>query len=120
MFRRKSIDDDDDPSTPCVIEGQGQVTTAVQAEVTLNLDIDSLTGPTARAEFDLNFATDIATLLSIDAARVQVTSVSGGSVVVAFTVIPAPDGTSLSPTVLQAAFSSGTVSLAAVGAEHPS
>eukprot|EP01043_Picozoa_sp_COSAG02_P024849 COSAG02_NODE_1374_length_13005_cov_5.606152_12_plen_578_part_01 len=105
-----AVDDDSDPSTPCVTEVLG--TAAVEAEVTLDLDINNLGSASARADFDERFKTDMATLLNIDATRVQVSGIHGGSVVVAFIVLPAPDGSSLTPAQLEAAFNSGVVSLA--------
>ena len=110
-----SIDDDDDPTTPCVTGVEGTAV-AIDAEVTLDLDIEILSNPSSRANFDELFKADMATLLGIDASRVQVSGVSGGSVVVTFMILPAADGTSFATADLEAAFNSGAVSLAGADA----
>ena len=94
-------DDDEDPSTPC----RADVGVAVQAAVTLEVDIESITeGSPERLQFEESFIADMAGILGIQSSRVQITSISGGSAVVDFVVLPAADGSSLPAADLEATF----------------
>jgi hypothetical protein len=86
--------------------------------VSLDLDIEVLSNPSSRANFDELFKADMATLLGIDPSRIQVSGLSGGSVIVAFMILPAADGTSYATADLEATFSSGAVSLAGADASN--
>eukprot|EP01047_Picozoa_sp_COSAG01_P001565 COSAG01_NODE_36_length_34092_cov_26.350032_18_plen_228_part_00 len=67
-------------------------------------DVAALTGnATVKAAFETAFKTDIAAALSIEHSRIAVTSITAGSVVVAFTVAPKADGTQLSNIVASTA-----------------
>ena len=67
------------------------------AEVTAN--------PTVQAAFEDAFATDIASVLGCAKSRINVTSITAGSVVVEYTVAPADDGTQLTTAAVESAVS---------------
>ena len=88
----------------------------LDAQVSLAIDMASLADPAARAEFEQSFQRDTAILLGVDATRVAVSEIMGGSVIVLFKVLPAEDGTSFSTADLETAFAAGPVSLAGCAA----
>ena len=107
-------DEDSDPTTPC----QAAVGVAVLASVTLDVDIASVQeGSSARQQFERDFQRDMAGILGVDANRVQVLEIVGGSVQVEFEVLPAADGTSLPVVTLQDAFDNGPVEIAGASAD---
>jgi len=58
-----------------------------------------------RAAFEDAFESDIATVLGIPKARIAVTGITAGSVVVEYTVAPAGDGTQMTTVALETAVS---------------
>jgi hypothetical protein len=106
------VDIDSDPATPCISLG----TAALASTVSLDLDISAISDPVSRANFDAAFKADMAVVLQVDQARIQVEGVTGGSLIVAFAVLPANDGTSYSPIELESRFSTSAVTLAGASA----
>ena len=113
-------DADQDPSTPCAADSG----VALTAEISVNLNISSVpAGSTARTQFEQWFASDMALQLGIDGSRIQVTGITGSrrrltsgaylrqlqtsATVVAFTILPANDGSSFSGSALQTMFNAG-------------
>jgi hypothetical protein len=119
------VDDDGDPATPCVSTG---ASVAIQANLTLNIDVASIpAGSKQRAAFETAFMADMGQLLGVKASRIQVLTVTAGSAVVTFEVLPASNGqpfdkTSLKRTLTTAVSSTAKLagakmtSLGAVGA----
>ena len=75
-------------------------------------------GSAAWREFETAFATDVASVLGIDASRVVIASITPGSVIVVFDVMPADnsDAAGMSLADVEAAFQ-GSITLPTVGAQ---
>jgi hypothetical protein len=90
---------------------------SVQADVTLDIDISSISpGTAARAEFEASFAADMAALLGVQRSRIQIIGITGGSAVVQFSVLPSTEGVSLPTNTLIDAFNEDPVELAGASA----
>ena len=98
------VDHDNEPATPCIPQPMGVV-----AEATLDLDMSAIAEPAARLEFEAGFAADLASSLGVDASRVVVRDIRGGSLVVNFEIMAADDGVSYSEDALQEAFDTGAL-----------
>lgn len=90
--------------------------TAVVATLTLNVDITTIpVGSTQRQTFVTNFKAGVATMLSVDATRIQVNSITAGSVKVNFAVLPPADGSAnIAVSAVTSTFTAG-VAITGVG-----
>jgi hypothetical protein len=68
-------------------------------------------GTGARKAFEAAFTTDLARLIHVDASRVKITSITAGSVVVRFVVLPDLSGKALAPSSLTNAFKAKGVAI---------
>jgi hypothetical protein len=76
-------------------------------------DIGSV-GDATYSVFTLNFKTDVAVLLNVNVDRLRVNSVTAGSVIVDFTVLPGPDGEPVATSSIISAFAAPGVAIAGV------
>ena len=92
---------------------------ALGLRVTLDVDIYTIPmGSAARRMFEDSFRADIAAALGgIHPARVEIASVIGGSVVVTFFILPAPDGTPFPEWSVKLAFGRAGSSIAGASTE---
>jgi len=63
-------------------------------------------------KFVENFSKDVAVALKVDQARIGVTGITAGSVVVDYTVAPDASGTPIAPTAVTTAFNAANVAIA--------
>lgn len=74
-------------------EEASQVKAAVSMRLLLDYSTISDPHSEARASFEANFTTEMADLLNITTDRIQVHSVTEGSIIVGFYILPAPNAT---------------------------
>ena len=83
------------------------------------IDMDTVAEGTAERDdnFESSFRTDMAAALGINASRIEILSIQGGSVSVA--VLPASDGTPLDESVMSYTFAASGVFIAGVTTAAP-
>jgi hypothetical protein len=91
---------------------QNSVRTAVVLDT--SLDIIGSVGDATYTVFTSTFKTDIAMLLNVDVDRLRVNSITAGSVIVDFTVLPSSDGEPVAASTITSAFAAPGVVIAGV------
>ena len=94
-----TLDDDNDPSTPCVVAENA----ALRASVALDIAIDTF-DTEEREIFEEEFISDMAMAVGVSPDRIVVLGIEGGSVSVTFEIRPSTDGQALPENVLLRAF----------------
>jgi hypothetical protein len=89
---------------------------SVRAAVVLDTSLDNIgsAGDATYTVFTLNFKTDIAMLLNVNVDRLRVNSITAGSVIVDFTVLPGSDGEPVATRTITTAFAVPGVVIAGV------
>lgn len=89
---------------------------SVRTTVMLDTSLDDIgsVGDATYSVFTLNFKTDVAVLLNVNVDRLRVNSVTAGSVIVDFTVLPGPDGEPVATSSIISAFAAPGVAIAGV------
>jgi hypothetical protein len=85
--------------------------------MTLPGDVTEITSDNAiKTAFEDAFETDMATVLDIEKSRIRVTGITAGSIVVAYTVAAADDGTQMTADALETAVTAEPITFATIRA----
>ena len=90
----------------------------VRATLSLDGELEAVAGAegsSAREQFEIGFATDVAALLRIDSQRVVIASIVSGSVVVTFDIMPDVEDRAIEVAAVETAFAEAGVPLRTLG-----